>query len=86
MYQSAWSDHNIFDITSSHFDSYCMSLTYHHEWLPLAVLPLCHCNHAPACHHLPLVSPKHSDDGEEESGALNGPEYFLRNHSTSMMK
>jgi hypothetical protein len=27
------------------------------------------------CHYLPLVSPKHSDDGEE-SGALNGPEYF----------
>jgi hypothetical protein len=25
---------------------------------------------------LPLVSPKHSNDGEEESGALNGSEYF----------
>jgi hypothetical protein len=21
--QTAWSDHNIFDLTSSHFDSYC---------------------------------------------------------------
>jgi hypothetical protein len=69
------SDHNIFDLTSSHFDSYCMSLTYHHEWLP-PVLPLCHHTHAPACHHLPLISPEHSDDGEKESGAHNGPEYF----------
>ncbi len=33
--QSAWSDHNIFDLTSSHFDGYCMLLTYHHEWSPL---------------------------------------------------
>jgi hypothetical protein len=37
--QTVWSDHNIFDLTSSHFDSYCMSLTYHHGWLP-PVLPL----------------------------------------------
>ncbi len=40
------------------------------------MLPLCHCTHAPTCHHLPLVSPEPSDDGEEESGALNGPEQF----------
>jgi hypothetical protein len=40
------------------------------------VLPLCHHTHAPACHHHPLVSPEHSNDGEDESGALNGPEYF----------
>jgi hypothetical protein len=40
------------------------------------VLQLCHHTHAPACHCLPLVSPKHSKDSEEESGALNGPEHF----------
>jgi hypothetical protein len=37
---------------------------------------LCHHTHAPACHHLPLASPKCSNDGEEESGALNSPENF----------
>jgi hypothetical protein len=49
------------------------------------VLQLCHHTHAPACHCLPLVSPKHSNDSEEESGAmvLN---IFLRNQTTSMMK
>jgi hypothetical protein len=73
--QTAWSDHNIFDLTSSHFDSYCMSLTYHNEWLS-PVLPLHHCTHAPACHCLSLGSPEHSDNGEKESGALNAPEFF----------
>jgi hypothetical protein len=29
---------SLFDFTSSHFDSYCMLLTYHHGWLP-PVLP-----------------------------------------------
>jgi hypothetical protein len=33
--QTTWSDQNIFDLTSSHFDGYCMLITYHHEWLPL---------------------------------------------------
>jgi hypothetical protein len=51
-----------------------MSITHNHEWLP-PVLPLHHHTHAPAYHHLPLVSPEHSDDGEK-SGALNGPEQF----------
>jgi hypothetical protein len=55
--QTTWSDHSIFDLTSSHFGSYCMSLTYHHGWSP-PVLPLGHRTHAPACHHLPLVSPE----------------------------
>ena len=83
--QTSWSDHNIFDLTSSHFDSYCMSLTYHHGWSP-PVLPLRHHTHAPACHHLPLVSPKHSDDREKELEALNSTNTFLRNHTTFMMK
>jgi hypothetical protein len=53
-----------------------MSLTiYHHGWSP-PVLPSQHCTHAPACHHLPLVSPEHSDDGENESGAVNSTDYF----------
>jgi hypothetical protein len=73
--QTMQSDHNIIDLTSSHFDSYCMSLTYNHDWLP-PVVSLCQCTHAPACHWLPLVSPVHSDDGKEESGALHGPEHF----------
>jgi hypothetical protein len=72
--QTTWSDHNIFDLTSSHFDSYCFSISHNHDWLP-PVLPLHHCTHAPACHHLPLVSPECSNDGKE-SGALNGPEHF----------
>jgi hypothetical protein len=41
--------HNIFDLTSSHFDSYCMSISHNHKWLP-PVLPSCHCTYAPACH------------------------------------
>jgi hypothetical protein len=52
-----------------------MSLTYHHEYLP-PVLPSCHFKLAPACHHLPLVSPEHSDNGEEKPRALNGSEHF----------
>jgi hypothetical protein len=52
-----------------------MLLKYNHGWLP-PVLTLHHCTHAPACHHLSLVSPKHSNDGEEESGALNISEPF----------
>jgi hypothetical protein len=52
-----------------------MLLTYHHGWLPL-LFQLQHCTHAPACHHLPLVSPEHSDDGEKESRAINSTEYF----------
>jgi hypothetical protein len=40
------------------------------------VLPLDHCTHASACHYLPLLSPEHSNDGEEESGALNISEPF----------
>ncbi len=40
------------------------------------LIPLTHCTHAPACHCLPLVSPKHSNDRENESGALNSTEYF----------
>jgi hypothetical protein len=32
--------------------------------------------HAPACHCLPLISSEHSNDGEEKSGSLNGPEHF----------
>jgi hypothetical protein len=61
----------MFDLTSSHFDSYCLSLTHNHEWSP-PVFPLCHCTHAPAYHCVPLVSSEHSNDKEEESGALNG--------------
>ena len=37
--QTAWSDHNIFDLTSSHFDSYCFSISHNHDWSP-PVLPL----------------------------------------------
>jgi hypothetical protein len=43
---------------------------------PLWLLPLCHHTHVPACHCLPLVSPECSNDGEEESGALNVPAHF----------
>jgi hypothetical protein len=59
---------------SSHFDSYCFSIYHNHDWLP-PVLPVQHRNYAPACHQIPLVSPKCSDDGEE-SGALTGPEHL----------
>jgi hypothetical protein len=52
-----------------------MFLTHHHEWLP-PVIPLHHCPHAPACQCLPLVSPEHSNDGEEELRALDGAEHF----------
>jgi hypothetical protein len=45
--QPAWSDHNIFYLTSFHLDGYCMLLTYHHEWLPPCApfpsLYLCSC-------------------------------------------
>jgi hypothetical protein len=37
--KTAWSDHNIFDLTSSHFDSYCFLISHNHDWLP-PVLPL----------------------------------------------
>ena len=47
--QTTWSDHNIFDLTSFHFDSYCFFISHSHDWLPL-VLPLRHCTYAPACH------------------------------------
>jgi hypothetical protein len=43
--QPAWSDHNIFDLTSSHFDGYCMLLTYHHEWSP----PVLSFHHPSSC-------------------------------------
>jgi hypothetical protein len=65
--QTTWSDHNIFDLTSSHFDSYCFLISQ--SWLVTPVLPLWHCTYAPTCHQIPLVSPKCSNDGEE-SGAL----------------
>jgi hypothetical protein len=39
------------------------------------VLPLCHCTHDPACHQIPLVSPKCSNDGEEP-GALTSPKHL----------
>jgi hypothetical protein len=74
--QPAWFDHNIFDLTLTHFDGYCMSLHIIMLGHPLAVLPLCNHPHAPACHHLPLVSPEHSNDGEEEPRALDGSEHF----------
>jgi hypothetical protein len=74
--QTTWSDDNIFDLTSSHFDSYCFLISHNHDWSP-PVLPLCHCTYAPACHQIPQVSPKCSNDGEE-SGALNSPEHFYQ--------
>jgi hypothetical protein len=60
-----------------------MLITHNHDWLPPSppVLPLCHCTHAPACRHLPLVSPECSNDGEE-SGALISPEHFLFSGTT----
>jgi hypothetical protein len=72
--QIAWSDHNILDLTASHFDSYCFSIYHNHDWLP-PVLPLWHCTYAPTCHQIPLVSPKCSNDGEE-SGALTSLEHL----------
>jgi hypothetical protein len=39
------------------------------------VLPLKHHSYDPACHQIPLVSPKCSDDGEE-SGALTSPKHL----------
>ncbi len=74
--QTTWSDHNIFDLTSSHFDSYCFSISHNHDWSPL-VLPLQHCTYAPTCHQVPLVSAKCSDDGEE-SGLSPVLNTFLR--------
>jgi hypothetical protein len=46
---AAWLDHNIFDLTSSHFDSYCFLISHNYDLLP-PVLPLHHCTYAPACH------------------------------------
>ncbi len=63
--QTTWSDHNIFDLTSSHFDCHCMLLTYNHKW-------------SPQCSHYTTVPPKHSDDGEEKSGTLHGPEHLAQ--------
>jgi hypothetical protein len=40
------------------------------------ILPFPHCTHAPACQHLPLVSPECSDDGEEELRALDCSDHF----------
>jgi hypothetical protein len=42
------------------------------------VLPFHHCTHAPVCHHLSLVSPEYSDDGEEESRGLDRSEHFFQ--------
>jgi hypothetical protein len=83
--QTAWSDHNIFeDLTSSHFDFYCFLISHNHDWSP-PVLPLWHHTYAPACHQIPLVSPKCSNDG----GTLDlspVPNTFLWNHTTFMMR
>jgi hypothetical protein len=43
---------------------------------PCSLSPLRHYAHAPAFHHIPLVSPKCSNDGEEELRALGGSEHF----------
>jgi hypothetical protein len=32
--QTAWSDHNIFDLSSSHFDIYCFLIYHYHDWSP----------------------------------------------------
>jgi hypothetical protein len=83
--QTTWSNcNNIFDLTSSHFDSYCFLISHNHDSSP-PVLPLCHCTYAPTCHQIPLVSPKCSDD-RAESGALMVTNTFLRNHATLMMR
>jgi hypothetical protein len=50
---------------------YCMIMIGHSQ----QVLPLQYHTYAPACHQIPLVSPKCSNDGEK-SGALNSPEPF----------
>jgi hypothetical protein len=45
--QTAWSDYNIFDLTSSYFDSYCFSISHNHDWLcPSAPIMTPHlCSH-----------------------------------------
>ncbi len=82
--QTAWSDHNIFDLTSSHFDSYCMWLKYQHEWSSPVLLPLHHHTHAPACHHCPLVFQWWGE--RVSSTQAMALKTFLRHHTTSMMK
>jgi hypothetical protein len=52
-----------------------------------AAFPLCHHTHAPTCHQIPLVSPEHSNDGEE-SGGLTSPKHLSKepyyiHHETS---
>ncbi len=73
---TTWSDHNIFDLTSSHFDSYCTLMSHNHDWSP-PVLPLCHCTYAPACYWIMMGR------SLELSPVLNP---FLRNHTTFMMR
>jgi hypothetical protein len=86
--QTTWSDHKIFDLTLSHFDSYCFLISHNHDWSPQCSCPLWHHTYAPACHGIPLVSPKCSNDSNDgkESGALTSPNTFLWNHTTFMMK
>jgi hypothetical protein len=37
--QTTWSDHSIFDLTSSHFDSQLLHVTYILSWMVTPVLP-----------------------------------------------
>jgi hypothetical protein len=73
--QTAWSDHNIFDLTSSHFDSYCKSLTYNHEWSPPVTL------YATALMLLHVIislwsHPSIPMMGSKKSAAFNSPEHL----------
>jgi hypothetical protein len=73
---------DIFHSWHQHHGSWCMkkhcregTSFYHHEWSPPVLPSHCH-THAPASHCLPLVSPEHSDDGEEEKRALDNSNHL----------
>ncbi len=76
--QTAWSGHNIFDLTSSHFDSYCFLISHNHDWLPPALM-LLHVIESLGSHQSVLMVGR----SQEHSPVLNP---FLRNHTTFMTK
>jgi hypothetical protein len=79
--KTAWSNHKLFDLTSSHFDSYCMLITHNHDWLP-QVLPALMLLYVIvflwSYQSVPMMG-----RSQEHSSILN---IFLRNHYTFMMR
>jgi hypothetical protein len=70
--QTAWSDCDIFDLTSFHFDSYCFSISHNHDSLPHVIESLW------SHQSVPMMG-----RSQELSLVLNT---FLRNHTIFMMR